>query len=121
MPHAPLAGIVNEPLHIERQCSTSYISYVVSENSSTCQARETSAEKATLSKVMDDLLDRMAAGVVARPSKLCVMTEFQQSLKPVEPEDTEAREHFGTALETIMDILNIESSDGLLAAYLGGI
>jgi hypothetical protein len=39
----------------------------------------------------------------------------------VQSEDTEAREHFGTELERLMDILGIASSDGVLTHYLGGI
>lgn len=55
------------------------------------------------------------------PTKLWVLAEFQRSLALVENEDTEGREHFGTELKSIMDVLGIGSSDGLLAAYLGGI
>jgi hypothetical protein len=50
-----------------------------------------------------------------------VLTEFQTALRLVEEEDTDGRDHFGMEMENIMDILGIESSDGLLAAYLGGI
>ena len=49
------------------------------------------------------------------------MRQFQRSLVRVENEDTEGRDHFGTELETIMGVLGIESSDGLLTFYLGGI
>jgi hypothetical protein len=46
------------------------------------------------------------------------MRQFQAQLEPMFQEDTEAREHFGLELEAIMDILRIESSDGLLSYYL---
>ena len=39
----------------------------------------------------------------------------------MDQEGSEAREHFGMELEHIMDILGIESSDGMLSYYLGGI
>jgi hypothetical protein len=50
-----------------------------------------------------------------------VLEQFQPSLEAAESEDTEGREHFGTELEMIMEILGIDSSDGLLTHYLGGI
>ena len=71
--------------------------------------------------MLNDLADRLLADIAKHPSKLWVLTEFQTALKLVEEEDTEGRDHFGMELENIMDILGIESSDGLLAAYLGGI
>jgi Domain of unknown function (DUF4844) len=78
-------------------------------------------ERARLSKIVNGLVDSLIQGIETHPSKLWVMTEFQRALESVESEDTEAREHFGLELEQIMDILGIESSDGLLSCYLGGI
>jgi len=77
-------------------------------------------ERARLSSILNDLADRLIQGVKAHPAKRWVMTEFQRSLELVEHEDTEGREHFGMELEEMMDILGIDSSDGLLARYLGG-
>lgn len=70
---------------------------------------------------MDTLTDSLTAGVAAHPSKLWVMQQFQAVLLQLEDYDTEAREHFGSQLERLMDILEIESSDGLLTFYLGGL
>jgi hypothetical protein len=81
---------------------------------------DVSEERARLSKVLNDLVDRLTQGIESHPTKLWVLTEFQRSLELVEQEETEGREHFGMELEGIMDILGIESSDGLLACYLGG-
>ncbi|MBQ5965641.1 DUF4844 domain-containing protein [Massilia sp. ZL223] len=78
-------------------------------------------ERLRLSNVLNDLADRLIRGIARDPTKLWVLTEFQRSLELVEQEDTEGREHFGMELERIMDILDIESSDGLLACYLGGV
>jgi hypothetical protein len=80
-----------------------------------------SEERARLSKVLNDLADRLIQGIKDHPTKLWVLTEFQRSLELVEQEDTEGREHFGMELEQLMNILGIESSDGLLASYLGGL
>ena len=78
------------------------------------------AERARLTAVLDELVDRLLEGVVQHPSKRWVMSVFQRALEQVETEDTEGRDHFGMELETVMDILGIESSDGLLRFYLGG-
>jgi hypothetical protein len=79
------------------------------------------AEHAHLSDELNNLADTLLDGLLANPTKLWVMRQFLRSLVRVESEDTEGRDHFGTELETIMDILGIESSDGLLTFYLGGI
>ena len=47
------------------------------------------------------------------------MKQFQPFLDIAMDEDTEGREHFAGHLAMIMDILEIESSDGLLGFYLG--
>jgi len=80
-----------------------------------------SPERERLAVVLDDLATRLLAGVEAHPTKFWVLKQFQESLEIVQEEDTEAREHFGAELERLMDMLGIESSDGLLAWYLGGI
>jgi len=46
------------------------------------------------------------------------MQQFKPSLEELYGEDTEARDHYGDHLELIMDILDIESSDGILSFYL---
>jgi hypothetical protein len=78
-------------------------------------------EREQLSGILNGLADALIEGVESQPTKLWVMAQFQQSLARVEQKDTEAREHFGMEVEKIMDILGIESSDGVLARYLGGI
>jgi hypothetical protein len=78
-------------------------------------------ERARLSAELDRLADRLITGIEAHPTKFWVLKQFQPSLEAVETEDTEAREHFGLELETLMDIVGIASSDGLLTYYLGGV
>lgn len=76
-------------------------------------------EKERLSSLMVSLLEILILNVQDNPSKLWVLKQFQPKLKQAEYEDTEAREHLGEHLAKIMDILAIESSDGVLAYYLG--
>jgi hypothetical protein len=79
------------------------------------------AERARLTALLNDLADTLLEGLMANPTKLWAMRQFQRSLVRVENEDAEGKDHFGTELETIMGVLGIESSDGLLTFYLGGI
>ncbi|MGC4060729.1 MAG: DUF4844 domain-containing protein [Aquabacterium sp.] len=79
------------------------------------------AEQDRLSELLNTLADELVNGISKNPSKLWVLSKFQHQLEKVWQEDTEAREHFGTELETLMDILSIDSSDGLLSFYLGGL
>jgi hypothetical protein len=81
---------------------------------------DTFEEQKRLSKVLDSLLDRLIAGISANPGKAWVMGQFKLSLESIQMEDTEAREQFADNLEQIMDILKIESSDGLLNEFLYG-
>jgi len=80
-----------------------------------------SPERERLAVVLDDLATRLLAGIERHPTKFWVLKQFQETLEIVRQEDTEAREHFGAELERLMDILGIESSDGVLTHYLGGV
>jgi hypothetical protein len=121
MDYDPLSEVIDEALVIDADALEELQAFRQAEKLDDLPGTDTADEKTRLSKVLNDLADRLLAGVGEHPSKLWVLTEFQTSLKLVEEEDAEGRDHFGMELENIMDILGIESSDGLLAAYLGGI
>jgi len=78
-------------------------------------------ERARLGPAIDAVADRLIAAIAARPTKFWVLKQFQPVLEAVRHDDTEARDHVGTELEELMEMLGIESSDGVLAYYLGGI
>ena len=80
-----------------------------------------SPERERLAAALDDLADRLIAGIAAHPSKFWVLKQVQRCLEALQEEDTEAHEHVGTELERVLAIVGIESSDGVLAWYLGGI
>lgn len=121
MNYDPLSEVSDAPIEIDESTLVKLRILRVIDKFDALPGENTTEEKSRLSAILNDLLDRLIAGVQANPAKLWVLTEFQHSLKLVENEDTEAREHFGVELESIMDVFGIESSDGLLAAYLGGI
>ena len=121
MSYDPLHDVIDAPIEIDESTVIKLHILKMVEKFGSLPGENTADEKARLSTVLNDLLGRLINGVQANPTKLWVLTEFQQSLRLVESEDTEGREHFGTELESIMDVLGIESSDGLLGAYLGGI
>lgn len=120
MDYDPLSEVIDEALLIDAAALEELQAFRHAEKLDDLPGTDTADEKTRLSKVLNDLADRLLAGVEEHPSKLWVLTEFQTALKLVEEEDTEGRDHFGMELENIMDILGMESSDGLLAAYLGG-
>lgn len=122
MTYNPLTEVVDETLTITPKIMDELSAFRLREPKlPMLPGVDVSEERARLSKIVNDLVDTLIQGVETHPAKLWVMTEFQRSLELVEQEDTEGREHFGMELEQIMDILGIESSDGLLACYLGGI
>jgi len=69
---------------------------------------------------LNDLIDRLHGGLMAVTRKQFVLSEFKKTLAEFEPGDTEDRERLLRYLERIMDILGIESSDGLLNRWLYG-
>jgi hypothetical protein len=64
---------------------------------------------------------RLTLGLQSNPNKLWFMRQVQPALAELSGDDTEARECFGKHVEQIMDIVGIESSDGILSHYLGGV
>ncbi len=92
MNYDPLIEVIDAPIEIDESTVTKLHILRVVEKFGSLPGENTAEEKERLSAVLNDLLGRLIDG-----------------------------EHFGTELESIMDVLGIESSDGLLAAYLGGI
>lgn len=117
----PLSEVIDEPLDINPSVVTELRIFRSREKFLHLPGVDVAKERERLSKVLDDLSDTLLQGVEANPTKLWVLTQFQKYLVAVQDEDTEGRDHFGREVEQIMDILGIESSDGLLSAYLGGI
>lgn len=121
MSYDPLASIADEPIHVDESVVNALLEFRSKSKLELLPGVDTTTERERLSNVLNALTDKLIADVQANPSKLWVLTQFEPYLKMVEGEDTKAREHFGTEVEKIMDILGIESSDGLLSCYLGGL
>ncbi len=79
---------------------------------------EIPGEKEMLTDSFINLTNQIIEGIADNPSKLWVMQQFKPYVAEFFMADTEARDHYGDHVELIMDILNIQSSDGLLAHYL---
>ena len=77
-----------------------------------------SSERERLAAELDRLGSALLAGVERHPTKFWVLKQFQQSLEAIRDADAEAREHFGNELERILDVLGIDSSDGMIESYL---
>ena len=120
MTYDPLSEAIDEPLEIDAAVVGQLNAFRIKDKFLLLPGVDTTLERERLVKVLDGMTDALIAGVEANPTKLWVMGQFQVSLVQVEEEDTEGREHFGMEVEELMEILGIESSDGLLSAYLGG-
>lgn len=118
MTYDPLTEVSDEPLSVSAHTLKQLIALSESEKFTQLPGTDTAEEQARLSQVFNELLGRLVAGLLANPSKRWVMSQFQPSLVAVQGEDTEGREHFGSHVEKVMDIVGIESSDGLLGFYL---
>ena len=69
---------------------------------------------------INKMLDRLRSGLPCSPQKSFVLSEFLEMLKAFENADTEERERACTYCERVMDLLGIESSDGVLNTWLYG-
>jgi len=67
---------------------------------------------------LNELLDRLIAGISANPSKRWVILEMAPTVDRMYLEDTEAREHFVDYLVQINNILGISSTNGAFAFKL---
>lgn len=121
MTYDPLSEIVDEPLAIDEAVFNQLTAFREQPHLVNLPGVDPTLERERLSKVLVGLVDALLNGIQANPSKLWVMSQFQRYFVLVEEEDTEGREHFVNEVEEIMDILGIESSDGLLSFYLGGL
>ena len=118
MARDPLSQVVDAPLFIVPRVLDALRAYQPASQFDALPGTDTSAERARLVAALEGLHGRLLAGIEGHPTKFWVMKQFQQTLEALEHEDTEAREHFGMALEEIMELLGIESSDGVLSWYL---
>ncbi len=121
MDYDPIDDVIEEKLAIDSDVMTQLQSFRKAPKMRMLPGDDVDAERQRLSELLDTLVDRLIDGIEAHPGKRWVMREFQRSLESMGNEDTEVREHAGMELETIMDILGIESSYGLLSCYLGGL
>lgn len=117
----PLAAVVEESLTVDDLALQALRDFRREEKLALLPGVDTSDERARLTRKLNDLADVLLRDVKRNPSKRWVMSQFQRALEGMDQEDTESREHFGMELEHVMDILGIDSSDGLLTYYLGGI
>ena len=120
-PYDPLAVVTDQPLVRVPLALEALRAYRSEQKLALLPGIDPTAERERLSRVLEVLIDELLAGLEGSPSKLWVMKRFQRALKAVQYEDTEGREHFGMELERVMDLVGIESSDGLLNFYLVGI
>ncbi len=69
---------------------------------------------------INDLLDELLELGDGIETKSQVLDEFEQALFKLRREDTEEKERAGVYIDRIMDILDIESSDGLVERWRYG-
>ena len=79
---------------------------------------DTGAEKARCSAFVNSVVTRITAGIKSNPRKSWVLEQFLPELALARVEDTEARERIGAYFERMMEILGIDSSEGMLSNYL---
>jgi len=116
----PISEVVDEPLAITEDTIRQLAAFKTAEKFVGLPGVDNEAEKKRLSNHLNKLVDTLIADVPQNSGKLWVMKQFQVALEAIAEEDTEAREYFCVELENLMDILEIESSDGLINYYMYG-
>lgn len=76
------------------------------------------AERTRNESNLNELLDRLMAGLSANPSKRWVIFQMNSTVENMYLEDTEARERFIDYLVRINHILGIQSTNGAFASKL---
>jgi len=117
-PYDPLDDVKDEQLPLAAAALRELLDYRSQQKLERLPGVNPTEERIRLSVILNHLIDKIAGGIEANPSKLWVMRHFQQALEAIGAEDSEAKEHFGYELQKIMKILRISKSDGLLAFYL---
>ena len=118
MEYNPISDVKDDPLSISSETLEELSSFKKQDKFADLPGN-IPGEKDRLSNLINSIIDKLIEGISDNPSKLWVMKQFQSYLDIAMDEDTEGREHFAEHLAMIMDILEIESSDGLLGFYLG--
>ncbi|MBX7172128.1 MAG: DUF4844 domain-containing protein [Pyrinomonadaceae bacterium] len=118
MDYNPLTEVIDEPISVSVRELSELKRLREFKNFANLPGTDTMEERARLTQVFNQLLDSLIEQVAEHPNKLWVLSQFKFALEIVQIEDTEVREHFGDHLEKIMDILHIDSSDGLINFYL---
>jgi hypothetical protein len=78
------------------------------------------ADRAIGDVAFAQLVDVLVANLARQPSKEFVLQQFQIALSKFSSADTEDRERAAGYCEKIMDVVGIESSDGVLNRWLYG-
>jgi len=121
MTYDPLSAVVDAPLSVSDGMIRALTQLRRAEKFLELPGKDTAAERQRLTAIFNGALDQVIAGLASNPRKQWFMAQIQPALEQVAGEDTEAREHFGMLIERVMDIVEIDSSDGMLSFYLGGI
>jgi len=70
---------------------------------------------------VNELLDTLVRGLPERPDTAFVLSAFNSFLNNFNGEDTEEKERACGYCEQVMDILGMESSEGVLNSWLYGV
>ena len=118
MARDPMADVRDAPLFIVPRVLDGLRAYRDGPKLAALPGVNPSPERERLAVALDDLANRLLAGVEGHPTRFWVLKQFQEVLELVQKEDAVAREHFGTELDRLLDILGIEDSGGVVAYYL---
>lgn len=118
LPRDPLDEVVDAPVILNADVLESLKAFRDGHKRTDLVEAEADDPSLDLSPNLNRLAERLLGGIEANPSKRWVLAQFQQSLVPVIHIDDEGRKRFGEELKNVMQIIGIESDDGLLDFYL---
>lgn len=76
-----------------------------------------SAERIRMRSALNELLSSLIGGLEANPRKSWAIAQMKPAVKQIHLEDTEARERFVEYLHHVLNILEIESTNGAFIRY----
>ena len=113
-----LSSLLGFPLQVDSHAVDALRQLRAEDKFTDLPGTNTADEKLRCTAKVNEMLDRLISGIQQHPRKSWVLEQFVPTLESACQEDTEARERFEPYLERVMDVLGIESSDGMLNHYL---
>ena len=118
MARDPLADMADAPLFVVPRMLEALRTYRAASGFPGPEDDNPSGERARLDAALDELVDRLLAGIERHPTSFWVMAQLRPMFQSLEGTSGETRQQAKAELERLLRLLGIEGADGVLYFYL---